>query len=233
MSAWSSKYDKGIKIDIDGIKFDITFVSNIMNSKELLWIHYVVLPISKRPLQLYKRESYTIPKLSMAEVYKLLHPMYCIMANKNSANPARTLAIIYQTITMYSHLLMMRVDMCVFVGKHAQILSAEENLNSMNLLTKNQHHDFSFMSKREFTAIYDKAQAMQILASFTEPLYIDSYGDLCMAKYKINTVTITRSMMSCMSVELRELFELVIGTSGARSPSTAKSMKNVIDNGIH
>jgi hypothetical protein len=36
-----------------------------------------------------------------------------------------------------------------------------------------------------------------------------------------------------MSVELRELFKLVTETSGARLPSTAKSMKNIIDNGMH
>jgi hypothetical protein len=233
VSAWSSKYDKGIKIDIDGIKFDITFVSNIMDSKELLWIHYVVSPISKRTLQLYKRESYTIPTLSMAEVYKLLHTMYCIMANKNSANPSRTLAHMCHSITMYTNLLKLRVDMCDFVCVHERILSAEENLNSMNSLTRGEHRDFSSMSKREFIAIYDMVQAMQILASFTEPLYIDSSGDLCMTKYKTNTATITKSMMSCMSVELRELFKLVTETSGARLPSTAKSMKNIIDNGMH
>lgn len=232
MSAWSSKCDKGVKIDIDGIKFDITFVSNIMDSKELLWIHYVVSPISKRTLQLYKHESYTIPKLSMAEVYKLLHSMYCIMANKNIANPAQTVALLYQTITMYSHLLMMRVDMCEFVCVHERILSAEEGLDSVNSLKMGQYHDFSFMSKREFIEMYDMVHAKQILALFTEPLYVNSRGNLCMTKYKANTATITKSMMSCMSVELRELFKLVTEISDARLPSTAKSMKNIIDNGI-
>ena len=240
VSAWSSRYDKGLKIDIDGIKFDITFVSNIMKSKELLWIHYVISPISVRTFHIYIRESYKFPPLSMPEVYKLLHPMYCIMANKNSTNPSLTVAHIYQTIAMYTNLLKLRVGMCACVCDHVQILSAEKDLDSIDFLTRHEQLDLSFISKREFTERYDIISAKQMLALFNEPLYVDSIGPLyvdpsgplCMTKYKANTATITASMMSCMPVELRELFKLATDLSDAKTPSTAKSMKNIIDAGI-
>jgi hypothetical protein len=232
VSAWSSRYDKGFKIDIDGIKIDITFVSNIMDSKELLWIHYVVSPISIRTFQVYKRESYTFPTLSMNAVYELLHPMYCIMANKNSTNPTQTNALIFQTIGMYTNLVKLNLIMSAYGKDCVQILSTEKGMYSIDFLKMHKHVDLSFMTKRVFTKTYDISSAKQILALFAEPLYVDSHGGLCMTKYKANTAIITGSMMSCMPDELRELFKLVIILSKAQKPSTAISMKNFIDKGI-